>query len=68
LEDAFFLCGHAMTKKHRLSANLIGGVFLGLGIYKLFFGEGWIVWIILGLVFGGWAAIDGRKSRADNGS
>ena len=41
----------------RLTQNfkLLGVVFLALGFIKLLRGDDWVVWIILGVVFGGLA-------------
>ena len=41
----------AVTPKN--GAALIGGLFLLVGLIKLLNGGGWIVWIILGALFGG---------------
>lgn len=40
---------------------LIGVIFLVLGIFKLMQGDSWVVWIILGVFFGGLSAVSWRK-------
>ncbi len=40
---------------------LIGVIFLGLGVFKLLQGDDWVVWIILGALFGGLGALSRRK-------
>lgn len=42
---------------------LIGVIFLALGIFKLIQGNDWVVWIILGVLFGGLGAVSLRKDR-----
>ena len=42
---------------------LLGGIFLALGLLKLIRGDDWVVWIILGVLFGG-LAIFSRKGAA----
>lgn len=32
---------------------IVGAIFLALGVFKFVEGEGWVVWIILGILFGG---------------
>jgi hypothetical protein len=41
----------------------IGVIFLALGIFKLIRGDDWVVWIILGVLFGGLSAVSWRKDR-----
>ena len=40
--------------------KLVGVIFLLLGIFKLLTGGAWVVWIILGVLFGG-LSLFGRK-------
>ena len=40
---------------------LIGAIFLALGVYKFVEGDGWVVWIILGILFGGLGLFGRRK-------
>ncbi len=42
---------------------LIGVIFLALGVFRLIQGENWVVWIILGLLFGGLGAFSRRKDK-----
>jgi hypothetical protein len=52
----------ALTPKNGLS--LVGGIFLLLGLLKLLNGGPWVVWIILGLLFGGMGLF--RRKREAN--
>ena len=45
---------------------LIGAIFLGVGIWNLIRGADWVVWIILGVLFGGLAALGWKKGRRDD--
>jgi hypothetical protein len=40
---------------------LIGAIFLALGIFNFFQGDRWVVWIILGILFGGLGLFGRRK-------
>ncbi|GAA4758862.1 hypothetical protein GCM10023264_29180 [Sphingomonas daechungensis] len=40
---------------------VIGAIFLLLGLFKLFTGGAWIVWIILGVLLGGLSVLFGKK-------
>lgn len=42
---------------------LIGAIFLALGVFKLVQGDSWVVWIILGILFGGLGVISRRKGK-----
>ena len=42
-----------MDQLQKTGFPIIGAVFLALGIFKLVQGESWVVWFILGIVFGG---------------
>ena len=42
---------------------LIGVLFIALGIFKLIQGESWVVWFILGIVFGGLGIFSRRKDK-----
>lgn len=39
---------------------LVGIIFLLIGVFKFINGDGWAVWIILGMLFGGFG-IFGKK-------
>lgn len=45
-----------MASKARIGGGVIGLAFLGLGVLKFLQGDSWVVWIILGVLFGGVAA------------
>lgn len=40
---------------------LIGVIFLALGIVKLMQGDSWVIWIILGVLFGGLSVVSWLK-------
>ena len=42
---------------------LIGVIFLALGVFKLLQGDDWVVWIIIGFLFGGLGAFSRRKDK-----
>lgn len=42
-----------MANKVQLGGGVIGLIFLALGLFKFVQGDGWVVWIILGVLFGG---------------
>lgn len=42
-----------MSGKVQLGGGLIGLVFLALGVWRWINGDSWVVWIILGVLFGG---------------
>jgi hypothetical protein len=42
---------------------LIGVIFLALGIFKLLQGDDWVVWIIIGILFGGLGAASRRRDK-----
>ncbi|WP_432200380.1 hypothetical protein ACRAQ7_12380 [Erythrobacter sp. W53] len=46
-----------MGNKANLGGGIIGLVFLALGAFKFISGDGWIVWILLGFLFGGFGAL-----------
>lgn len=45
------------------SFPLIGVLFLALGIFKLIQGDSWVVWFILGVVFGGLGVFSRRQDK-----
>jgi hypothetical protein len=55
-----------MASKAKFGGSVIGLVFLALGVVKLINGDDWIVWIILGILFGGLGAIGGQKKEPDD--
>lgn len=50
-----------MDQVQRKGFPLIGVIFLALGVFKLLRGDDWVVWVILGILFGGLGAIRRRK-------
>ncbi|MEG3180572.1 hypothetical protein [Sphingomonas sp. LT1P40] len=42
-----------MTEPVKAGLPLLGIVFLALAIFKFVQGESWVVWLILGIIFGG---------------
>jgi hypothetical protein len=42
---------------------LIGVIFLALGVFEFLQGDDWVVWIILGILFGGLGAVSRRKDK-----
>jgi hypothetical protein len=42
---------------------LIGVIFLALGVFNLLRGNNWVVWIIIGILFGGLGAVRRRKDK-----
>jgi hypothetical protein len=55
-----------MSNKANTGIGIVGLIFLALGVMKFFQGEGWVVWVLLGVILGGVGA--GRrllKGRAD---
>lgn len=56
-----------MNKKAQTGGGIVGLLFLALAAFNFFRGEGWIVWLILGALFGGFTALsrlmNGRAER-----
>jgi hypothetical protein len=42
---------------------IIGAIFLALGVFKLLQGNDWLVWIILGILFGGLGVFSRRTDK-----
>lgn len=56
-----------MGKRLQLGGGVIGLMFLGVGVLKMAQGGNWVVWIILGFLFGGFGALSrllGGKGEA----
>ncbi|MFM7348659.1 MAG: hypothetical protein ACKO01_04140 [Erythrobacter sp.] len=49
-----------MANKASLSGGGIGIIFFALAAFNFFRGEGWVVWAILGVLFGGLSAFSSR--------
>ena len=52
-----------MNQLQKKGFPLIGVIFLALGVFKLLQGDNWVVWILLGFLFGGLGAFSGRKDQ-----
>lgn len=50
-----------MGQFQRKGFPIIGAIFLALGVFKFVEGESWVVWIILGILFGGLGLFGQRK-------
>jgi hypothetical protein len=44
---------------------LVGIVFLLLGVFKFINGDDWVVWILLGVVFGGLGVFNKKQKGSD---
>jgi LPXTG-motif cell wall-anchored protein len=44
---------------------LIGAIFILLGVFKFIKGDNWVVWIILGALFGGLGIFSWKKKGSD---
>jgi hypothetical protein len=42
-----------MDRKAVAGSALLGLIFLAIGVMRFFQGEGWVVWVLLGVVLGG---------------
>ena len=42
-----------MSNAPEKSSGVIGAIFIGLAVFKLLKGDDWVVWAILGVLFGG---------------
>lgn len=51
-----------MAELQNKGLPILGIIFLALGLLKLVQGESWVVWIILGVLFGG-LGIFRRKAK-----
>ena len=56
-----------MGSKVQFGSGLIGLLFLGLGVFKFLQGDGWVVWIILGVLLGGVSAAKKLIKGGDQG-
>lgn len=50
-----------MERLQKTGFPLIGAIFLALGVLRLVQGDSWMVWIILGVLFGGLGIFSRRK-------
>ncbi len=51
--------------KVQFGGSFIGLLFLAVGLLKLLQGNDWVVWMILGVLFGGLSAFSGQKKGPD---
>jgi hypothetical protein len=56
-----------MNKIVKPGFPIVGVIFLALAAFKFFQGEGWVVWAILGFIFGGFGVFS-RGRSGGNGS
>lgn len=54
-----------MAKRQINWIQTLGAVFLGIALYRFLFSDGWIVWLLLSFLLGGfgWLA---RRSKGDD--
>ncbi len=52
-----------MNQLQKKGFPLIGVIFLALGVFKFLQGDDWVVWVIIGIVFGGLGAISRRTDK-----
>ena len=50
-----------MAQLQKIGFPLIGVIFLALGVFRFIQGDSWVVWIILGVLFGGLGLFGRRK-------
>ncbi len=50
-----------MERLQKTGFPLLGAIFLALGVFRLVQGDSWVVWIILGVLFGGLGLFSRRK-------
>lgn len=54
-----------MSKPVMIGFPVVGAIFLVLAVAKFLNGEGWVVWAILGVLFGG-LGVFGRNRSGGN--
>ena len=54
-----------MAGKAKLGGSIVGVIFLALGLFKFLQGEAWVVWIILGVLFGGLGAFSSKLTGSE---
>ena len=54
-----------MAKQKVNWIQTLGAVFLGIALYRFLFSDGWIVWLILGFLFGGFDLLSRRAKDGD---
>ena len=54
-----------MVNKAGIGNGIVGLMFLALGVIKMLKGSDWVVWIILGVLFGGLGVFGGIRKERD---
>ncbi len=54
-----------MASKLKLGGGFIGLLFLAVGVIKLVQGDDWVVWFILGFLFGGFGVFGSKAKESD---
>ena len=54
-----------ITKKTDLGIGAVGVLFFGLAVWEFLSGDSWIVWVLLGVLFGGVGAVRQLTGKGD---
>ena len=54
-----------MAGNAKVGGSIIGALFLALGVFKLLKGDDWVVWMILGVLFGGLGFFSSKSKGSD---
>ena len=54
-----------MAKSAKAGLPIVGIIFLALGVFKFLGGGNWVVWAILGVLFGGLGVFNLRKAEGE---
>ena len=54
-----------MAKKTDIGMGAVGLLFFGLAVWEFLSGDGWIVWVLLGVLFGGVGAVRQLTGKGD---
>jgi hypothetical protein len=54
-----------MAKSAKVGLPVVGIIFLAVGVIKFLDGGNWVVWAILGVLFGGLGVFNLRKSEGE---
>lgn len=52
-----------MGQLQRKGFPVLGAIFLALGVLNFVQGDSWVVWIVLGILFGGLGLFSRRKDK-----
>ncbi|WP_404369030.1 hypothetical protein AB5I39_15915 [Sphingomonas sp. MMS24-J45] len=52
-----------MASPVKAGVPILGVIFLALAVFKFFTDGGWIVWLILGALFGGFGIFSANRSQ-----